>query len=106
MRTLFFILLLALPVVSQGYFLTSGELSNFCEGNAEEQDVCVAYLLGVADAHKLVKDTAGGAPFCMPSKTTGPQLRDVFLKFRIPGNMHYSASGEVTVAFIKAFPCK
>ena len=106
MRALVLSLLLSSPVLSQGYFLTAGELSKFCEGDAEQQEVCVAFILGVADTHKLMKDTSGGAPFCMPSRITGTQLRDIFLRHRIAKNMNYSASGEVTVAFINAFPCK
>ena len=106
MRTLLFILLITSAAVSHGYFLTAGELSSFCEGDAKQQEVCVAFILGVADTHKLMKDTSGGAPFCMPSRITGTQLRDIFLRHRIAKNMNYSASGEVTVAFINAFPCK
>jgi len=78
-------------------------LMKACTGPSPAQ--CDAYVDGFSDAI-----TAGGkdhALACIPTASTGTELRDVLVKFLKdhPEDQHLKASTLASRAFAKAYPC-
>jgi hypothetical protein len=74
-----------------------------------EQGHCFAYILGVADALSIWKNTAPDtAPACPESGVAGAQYRDVGVKYITDKikDRHNAAAMLLMRAFREEWPCK
>ena len=90
-------------------FEDGNSIYGYCKPNVPQWQtaVCVGYVSAIAD---LLEN---GHPFtpmkaCIPFSVSKQQLMDIvvaYFKDR-PERRHYLAAGEVTYAFMQAFPCR
>lgn len=90
-------------------FLTGNELHEYCTSCTGNNELyCLGYMAGVSDTlnHPLVRNDRLG--ICMPKSVSMGQVQDIVLKFfdENPQIRHLSASGLVSAALLKVFPCK
>ncbi|NIO41805.1 MAG: hypothetical protein GTO41_17495 [Burkholderiales bacterium] len=134
MKRVIVTLLLSLPVGSaSGYYWNGSDLLRACEGSDAQQEKCLGYLQGVADAGELAKaatksskdakdgnDTyawvqawlqerfALGIFFCIPEGIAMRQLQAAFVSWAKahPTDLPQPAPDLVRRAFVQAWPCK
>lgn len=105
-----FIALLAISGQSwAGYYVSANKLLSLCESDAVvDQNVCVGYILGIADAAQSLDSEINIRRYCLPKNVTSSQLEKVAIKYvnDNPQQLHKPASYYVLVSFRKAFPCE
>ena len=108
--TMMFIALLAISGQSwAGYYVSANKLLSLCESDAVvDQNVCVGYILGVADAAQSLDSEINIRRYCLPKNVTSSQLEKVAIKYvnDNPQQLHKPASYYVLVSFRKTFPCE
>lgn len=99
----------AYAMPAKANFISGNILFQKCSSapNSQEKAFCLAFIVGVSDAHETVFDALEKKPFCLPSGATGRQVMDVAIQYleQHPESRHYTASSTVGLALIKAFPC-
>jgi hypothetical protein len=81
------------------YYESGNTLMQKCVTNRSE---CMTYVTGVSDA---LQDM--GIQICLPSHVYSGQLTDITLQYLNdhPAKRHYTASSEILLALVGAFPC-
>jgi Rap1a immunity proteins len=84
-------------------YLNGNTLYAKCTGTADDQLVCLGYVMGVADGMSSNNQKV----ICVPHTVTNFQVRDVAAKFLRdhPEWRHFLAADLVTQALKNAFPC-
>ena len=97
-----------LSPANAGLYMTSSRLLSLCESElVSEQNVCVGYVLGIADAAQVLDEEESMRRFCLPNDVTSSQLESTAVKYLNDNQdqMDRSASFNLLVALRKAFPC-
>ena len=99
---------------SPAFFHTGIELLRLCDGDIQDQPLCLGYIMGVNDTQFtndqiLAKyfDTTPRYNICAQG-VSADQLRLVVIKYMKdrPEGLHYQASSIVGAALGSAFPCQ
>ena len=79
----------------------------YCQGNVTGDNVCLAYIMGVADTFEGMRVANGRSP-CAPPNIVGKQIRDVTVQFldKNPARRNESAAGLVIEAMVLAWSCQ
>ena len=110
LKTLMFIALLAMSGQGRaGYYMSANKLLSLCESDSvANQNVCVGYILGVADAAQTLDSEINIRRYCLPKNVTSSQLEKIAVKHMTdnPQQSHRPASYYVLVSLRAAFPCE
>lgn len=63
-----------------GAFQNGNGLLRYCQSGTEGDNVCIAYIMGVADTFESLR-AFNSRPHCSPSGVTGKQIRDVVVQY-------------------------
>ena len=92
------------------YFDGARMLSSCESESITNQNLCIYYLAGIADAHETLRNwnNLPAKHFCPPKDVGGDQLRKIFIKYANDNlqYLHQDAGGFALGAFAIAFPCK
>jgi hypothetical protein len=77
------------------------------EACSSRNDLCLAYIVGTADAIQAARGSLLGWRVCLPNGVTEGQAMDVVVQFlsQHPEMRQYAATGLVANALANAFPC-
>lgn len=92
-----------------GFYMPANKLLSLCESDSvTDQNVCVGYVLGVADAAQTLDSEINIKRFCLPKNVTSSQLEKTAVKYMNdnPQQLDKPASYYVLVALRTAFPCE
>lgn len=92
-----------------GYYMSSNKLLSLCKSDlVADQNVCVGYVLGIADAAQTLDVEASMRRFCLPKNVTSNQLEKTAVKYMDdnPQQLDKPASYNLLVSLRTAFPCK
>jgi len=112
LKVLAFTTIAAMSVTSPanaGYYMSANKLLSLCESDSvADQNVCVGYVLGVADAAQMLDLETSMRRYCLPENLTSSQLEKAAVKHMNdhPQQLDKSASYYILVSLRKAFPCE
>ena len=91
-------------------FFSGNQLLQMMKGDALERATAMGFVAGVHDGQDLVSTSVGNkVPIvCAPTGVTLKQINDVAQKYleQKPESRHYTASSEIGLALMTAWPCK
>ena len=111
-QILAFMSIAAMSVISPanaGYYMSAIKLLSLCESDSvADQNVCVGYVLGVADAAQMLDSETNMRRYCLPKDLTSSQLEKTAVKHMNdnPQQLDKPAAYYILVSLRKAFPCE
>lgn len=87
-------------------YVSGNQLYHWCSGDAGDQQTCIAYLAGLADA-QTDRMAYGNAAFCVPAGVTLEQLREVVSDYLRAQAAYRQMSATVlaTLALNRVYTC-